>query len=552
MITVITPTGDRPEAFVLARKWMSSQTVKPDQWLVIDDGKVPLPINLREDLEYIRRTPLKNEGHTLTLNMVKAVPFIKGDKILIVEDDDWYSPDYIATMSGLLDSYDLVGESYARYYHLPAMKFRRIGNNAHASFCQTGFTSKLLPLFESCLPGDPYIDARIWSVPGISKYLIVDTEDRRRLHCSIKGLKGRLGIGTGHNSEARYYGPDVGLEYLVRWVGEENAKIYMNHVGQSFESSRLVGIDKRGHIAIPPPPPLPSEDGITVITCTGDRPESFKLLRIWMEKQVRKPNQWLVVDDGKVPLSPAPGFEYYRRDPTPNDFPHTLCQNMLMALEHVSFDKIIIMEDDDWYHPTYIDYMSKLLDTADLVGFRNLMFYYPSTGKYMVKGSVKQPAFAQTAFDKKLVSVVQDICKSANKEWQLSGKGLIDLFLWAHSLDYDTRSTCIRLTTALKIADGKIVPKGMVFHSPFPPSLVRRANRNMGAEYFTQNVPIKGVKKLVACDTYLSVGMKGMPGRKGLTTQHEISNQRYKIDAGYNLLKSILKTDADFYIKKST
>lgn len=551
MITVITPTGDRPEAFELIIKWMSSQTMKPDQWLVIDDGITPLPIKLREGLDYVRRTPKKNEGHTLTLNIGKAIPFIKGDKILIMEDDDWYSPAYIATMSSFLNSHDLVGESYARYYHVPAMKFRRIGNNAHASFCQTGFTRKLLPLLESCLPGDPYIDARIWQA-SVSKYLIVDTEDQRRLHCSMKGLKGRQGIGTGHNSEARYYGPDVGLEYLVRWVGEENAKIYMNHVGQSFESSRLVGIDKRGHMAIPLPPPLPSTDGITVITCTGDRPESFNLLRVWIEKQTRKPNQWIVVDDGKTPLLPGPGFECYRREPTSDDFPHTLCQNMLVALEHVSFDKIIIMEDDDWYHPTYIDYMSQLLDTADLVGFRNLMFYYPSTGKYMVKGSVKQPAFAQTAFKKVITPVVQEICKKASKEWQLSGKGLIDMFLWTHSLDIDNKITRIRLTTALKVTGGKVLPKGIVFNPPFPPSIVRRADRNMGAEYFTQNAPVKGTKKLVACDTYLSIGMKGMPGRKGLTTQHEISNQRYKIDAGYNLLKSILKSDADFYIKKST
>jgi hypothetical protein len=555
MITAITPTGDRLEAFELTRKWIFSQTVKPDQWLVIDDGETPLPVLLREDLEYIRREPKANEGHTLTLNMKAVLPYIKGDIILIIEDDDWYGPTYIDTMSKYLKTYDLVGESHARYYHLPMMKCRRIGNDTHASFCQTGFTKKILPIFEKCLEGNPYIDMRLWLSVKDNKYLITDINDTLKLHCSMKGLKGRKGIGSGHDKNAGYYQLDSGLGNLIAWVGEKNAHIYMKHVGQSFESAVLLGAgrgQKRANVVRARLPivkiPTPIKDTqVTVITCTGDRPETFALLQRWMGKQTVKPDQWIVVDDGKEPLKNIEGFEYIRREPTESDYTHTLCLNLEKALAAVKYDKIIIMEDDDWYAPTYIEYMSKLLDKADLVGFGNLIFYYPETHKYMEKRMAKQPAFAQTAFKKTVIPVVQEICRSASKEYELCGKGLVDVFLWKHSLDVLLKERYVRLTTSLKVTSGKVLPAGSVFSPPIPLGIIRRADRHTGAEYFYTNIPTKVTKLVVTCEKYITVGMKGMPGRKGLTTHHNIENRKYKVDVSGNLLKSILKSDADFY-----
>jgi len=555
MVTLVTPTGCRPEAFELTRQWIFAQKTKPGQWLVIDDGQIPLPEHLKEGLEYVRRVPKENEGHTLTLNMKTVLPYIKGDMILIIEDDDWYGPDYITTMKKYLERYDLVGEAFARYYHVPTMKYRRIGNDKHASFCQTGFAKSLLPIFEGCLEGDPYVDDRFWKAVKDRKYLIVDTEDRLKLHCSMKGLKGRKGIGTGHNKDARYYNMDAGLEFLIKWVGKENAKIYMQHVGQSFESVLLNGMGRKEKPRIMAKPAksitlaVDKTKDISVITCTGDRPEAFALLQSWMGKQTVKPNQWIVVDDGKEPLKSIEGFEYIRREPTESDYTHTLCLNLGKALETVKYDKIIIMEDDDWYAPTYIEYMSGLLDKADLVGFSNLIFYYPSIHKYMVKRIAKQPAFAQTAFKKLLLPVIQEICHSAPSEYELCGKGLIDTFLWKHSLNLQIQERCVRLLVSLKTTSGKVLPVGTVFVPPLPGGIVRRADRQNGAEYFFRAIPIKASKLKVVCENYLSVGMKGMPGRKGLTTHHNIENRKYKDDVGGNLLKSILKTDADFYQK---
>jgi len=567
-VTCITPTGDRPEAFELCRRWIFSQTKQPTQWLVVDDGFTPLPDSSQKGIEYIRRKPDKGEGNTLTKNLRVLLPFIKYDKILIIEDDDWYGPDYIKTMSNYLNNHVLVGEGCARYYHVPTLQYRRIANTKHASLCQTGFHKSILPEFEKCLDGDPYVDSRLWSRLSSIGFLFFDTDDKLRLHCSTKGLKGRRGIGTGHEQFARYYNPDCNLKYFLKWVGEENVRIYLEHVGQSFESALLIGEDykrrrnrplviiprKKRRLSPPPPPPPPPQKDISVITLTGDRPVSFNFLRIWMEKQTIKPKQWIVVDDGETPLllSQQKDCEYYRREPTSSDYTHTLCLNLLVALGKVRYDKIIVMEDDDWYSSIYIEYMSKLLNDSDLVGFKRLLFYYPALSMYMEKASAKQPAFAQTAFSSSIIPVLQNICFGAGKDFDLCGKGLVDIKLWKDPLDIFKKEESVRLTTSLKTANGAVLRAGTVFKPPVPYGIMKRALRKQGAEIIIQRTPVTAKKTTLIIEDYLTVGMKGMPGRKGLTTAHNQENKKYKKDEDYKLLKSILKEDVKFYLELFT
>jgi len=561
MITLVTPTGDRTESFELCRRWIANQTVQPNQWIVVDDGFTPVPGYLKMDIDYIRREPKEGEGHTLTLNLRAALPHIKGDKILIIEDDDWYGPDYIKTMKRYLTTYRIVGEALSRYYHVPTMKYRRVANTNHASLCQTGFVKELLPVFEECLDGDPYVDARFWKRCGKNGYLIVDRNDELRLHCSTKGMKGRKGIGTGHNENARYYTPDYELKYLLKWVGEENAKLYMKHVGQSFESALLIGKDtrrrslnKRQLVKRVPSPPktVPAKsimDKITVITLTGDRPKCFELLQRWMKAQTVQPDQWIVVDDGKEPIKIRREFEYVRREPTPQDFTHTLCQNLPLALSKVRNKKIVIMEDDDWYSPVYIEYMDNLLKDVDLVGFGNLMFYYPSISSYMIKDAAKRPALAQTAFRETIIPVIKEICAGASKEYDLCGKGLVDAKLWAHSLSMYKKEEKVVLTSSLKVGSGAVLPSGTVFKNPIPGGILRKAQRGQGAKIIYDNVSVVGRKSIARCENFIAIGMKGLPGRKGTTTAHNADNKKYRKDIGYNLLKSIIKKDIEFYLE---
>jgi hypothetical protein len=126
---------------------------------------------------------------------------------------------------------------------------------------------------------------------------------------------------------------------------------------------------------------------------------------------------------------------------------------------------------------------------------------------------------------------------------------LIDAALWQHPLNIYREKIGVRLTTSLKVASGHIVVKGTEFYPPIPSGILKRAEKRNGAEFIKNRTSGKAEKLIVRCPEFLSIGMKGMPGRRGLTTHHLENNAKYKVDVNGNLLKSILKTDAEFYTK---
>jgi len=225
MITAVTPTGDRPLAFALCRRWMKHQVLKADQWVVVDDGIKPL--TKTKSFDYIRREPKKSDPQfTLIENLKCALPHIKGDKILIMEDDEYYSPYYIQVMSKHLSRHEVVGIGNSKYYHLPSGGNFTIGNMRHASLAETGFRRSFLPKFKGLLSqGNVYIDTLLWR--AANGFIFTDS-DKNPLYLGIKGLPGRRGIGRGHDlSLYKKYPPDTSRLKLKKWVPEDY-RIYMD------------------------------------------------------------------------------------------------------------------------------------------------------------------------------------------------------------------------------------------------------------------------------------------------------------------------------------
>ena len=239
-ITVVTLTGDRPQAFSLCRLWMSRQTRIPDQWIVVDDGKVPImPTN---EMQYVRRQPKSDDPkYTMLLNMRTALPLVVGKKIMIMEDDEWYSFRYVEEMARRLDKYEVVGIARSKYYHLPSGRYLRHSNMDHASLAQTAFRSSFLPEVAKLLEGDNFLDIRIWKkVDKIDKFqsgekyfaakerevgdgqgLLFDDgngEDGSCLYVGIKGLPGRPGIGVGHRHHGGYLQDTSDRKMLQKWI----------------------------------------------------------------------------------------------------------------------------------------------------------------------------------------------------------------------------------------------------------------------------------------------------------------------------------------------
>jgi len=227
--TVITPTGDRPIAFALSRKWMACQTVKPKRWVIIDDGKIPMDLGeLRSYEYYVRREPQPNDPkHTLVVNVKESLPFIEGDKVLFWEDDEYYAPAYLEKMIKKLTSFSVVGIGCAKYYHLITGGYIEHQNMEHASLAQTGFDISVLPMIKSCVDKGmekDWLDCNIWrevqrskrSDDPISSMIFRDTDNP--LFVGMKGLPGRFGIGIGHKTDSYKNHDDADRSKLKEWM----------------------------------------------------------------------------------------------------------------------------------------------------------------------------------------------------------------------------------------------------------------------------------------------------------------------------------------------
>lgn len=175
---------------------------------------------------------------------------------------------------------------------------------------------------------------------------------------------------------------------------------------------------------------------ISVITPTGGRPLAFKLCELWMSRQTRQSDEWIVVDDYEIPTKCTMGQKIIRRTPfwKPGDM--TLPQNLIEALKVVTGDIVIIIEDDDWYHPDYIKTVAQKFEQQlpneenkypHLVGGAAAIYYNINNYSYTMYNNIHPPSLCQTAFSSKLIPQVNIIASYFIKERWLDG------LLWKYS-----------------------------------------------------------------------------------------------------------------------
>lgn len=222
MLTLLTATGMRPEAWAICQKLMMRQTFDGEvRWIIVDDGEIPQPITFRRDgwvLDVIRPTPYWQPGQNTQARNLRAglVRVMAGDRLVCCEDDDFYAPGYLADVDDWLNRADLVGEPMARYFNVATGVGKQLDNKAHCSLCSTAMKG---PAIEACrravLKNKKFIDMELWRTFRGKKYL-----SKTRHVVGIKGLPGRGGIGCGHRMTGK---PTDGL--LRQWIGDD-AGIY--------------------------------------------------------------------------------------------------------------------------------------------------------------------------------------------------------------------------------------------------------------------------------------------------------------------------------------
>jgi glycosyltransferase involved in cell wall biosynthesis len=218
-VTLITCTGGRSLAFRFCEKWIRRQTYRGEvQWIVVDDCEPETMLDMGQ--EQIRPTPFWRPGKvTLSRNLAAALPHVRHEKILFIEDDDWYGPEYVAHMVEALDQAPLAGQTPSRYYNVAARKWRLYEGGRHASLCQTGIRTNLLPDLHAALRTGA-IDMHLWARAG-TLGLLWQAMDV----VGIKGMPGRKGIGVGHRPSEKWH-DDLDLQQLTAWIGAQDAGLY--------------------------------------------------------------------------------------------------------------------------------------------------------------------------------------------------------------------------------------------------------------------------------------------------------------------------------------
>lgn len=217
-VTLITPTGSRPEAFKLCEKFMARQTFKGSiQWIVVDDSpKNPTVCTMGQEY-YVGPLEWSEGINTQRYNLALGLSKVKGDYVFIIEDDDNYQSEYIEVYLDFLKRAFLVGEGETFYYSLKEEAYKPMLNYKHASLCQTAFRKGAIPFITKAIhSGEVYTDIVIWNraKQGNIKHILFNGMN---LCTGIKGFVGRTGIGVGHRPADFIPDPDHRvLRQLVR------------------------------------------------------------------------------------------------------------------------------------------------------------------------------------------------------------------------------------------------------------------------------------------------------------------------------------------------
>lgn len=301
-LTIITPTGDRPFAFGLCERWMQRQTFAGSvQWIVTDDGVRPTTTTAGQ--EYLRINPSRNDPpHTLARNLRQALPLVRGEHVAIIEDDDWYCPQYLESLTDRLRQHPLVGMGRARYYWPRVARYRLFPEHRHASLCRTGFRRELLAnVLEHYRTDALEADMRLWRDVGG----FIDPGDWA---VSMKQMPGRAGGGGPPEKGTA----DDSREVLRRWIGEdvEAYQPLLPKPPADLADSRVVvyTVCLGGYDKIRKPRRISPHVRYVAIT-DGAAPAPWEIIRPFVDLPNDRASRWYKTHPGR--LFPDPDWTLY-------------------------------------------------------------------------------------------------------------------------------------------------------------------------------------------------------------------------------------------------
>lgn len=212
MLTVITPTCDRPAGIAYLERWVARQTLKPDRWIVADGGQVPAPLTMGQERRWIPGNP---GAANFAGNVLRALEGLDGGLVIVMEDDDWYAPDHIARCAEALEKSRIYGCPLMRYWNLEVRGYMDMRQDG-STLSQTAFRASEAPRMRDAAnaaleAGDYAIDGRFWL--GLKA-------TGSPTSVGIKGLPGTKGLGVGHRKDRRWIA-DPDKTKLREWIGQD-------------------------------------------------------------------------------------------------------------------------------------------------------------------------------------------------------------------------------------------------------------------------------------------------------------------------------------------
>lgn len=122
-------------------------------------------------------------------------------------------------------------------------------------------------------------------------------------------------------------------------------------------------------------------------------------------------HEWIVVDDGPVQTNITVATEVIRPAIKWCEGQNTHCRNLKMALEKVTGDAVLFIEDDDYYPPEYVkSLVDLLLNGHRLVGQKDAPYYHLTTRRYRLIENHAHASLCQTAIISEMIpSVIEAI-----------------------------------------------------------------------------------------------------------------------------------------------
>ena len=228
---------------------------------------------------------------------------------------------------------------------------------------------------------------------------------------------------------------------------------------------------------------------LTVITPTGARQEAFKLCERYVSRQTLQPHQFIVMDD-EVPRTICTMGQEYIFCPQFKGRMSLLNKiAFLISSGKVTGDALVFVEDDDWYHPKWLQFCSDQLEKYDMIGEGHAIYYNVRYRYWIDYRNMSHSSLCSTAIRSNLFPKVLELCDTTtNKD------PFLDQRIW---LD---------------------------------------------------NGGIKCSKRVFRPDAgRLVIGIKGMPGRAGYNVGHDKMAQDAIRELNMAKLRTLIGSDADAY-----